>query len=110
MLPHTQRLSKNQVSYLLRKGSRLENEWFRVKYLVNRQKKSRFAIVLSNKVIKLATNRNHLRRRLYAMFEKIPNHKQHYDIIMQVKKAELANKLPSDLSTLIKETVSPILK
>lgn len=67
MISKNQRLSKNRVEYLLRKGLSKSNSFFGFKYLANNLPHSRFSVVVSKKIAKLATERNLFRRQIYSI-------------------------------------------
>jgi len=73
MLPKNQRLTSNRIEYLLKKGKKNGNSFLTVKYLQNRQKKSRFCAVVSLKVTPKAVQRNRLRRQLFEIFRLHPD-------------------------------------
>lgn len=65
MLSKNQRISRNRLNYLLKKGLKINNSYFLVKYALNKGEQNRYSVIVSKKILKLATDRNHLRRQLY---------------------------------------------
>lgn len=65
MLPRANRLSKQRdFEAVWERGRTVQDEYFKVRLAPNRQKQTRFGLVLSTKVAKRATVRNRLRRQL----------------------------------------------
>lgn len=85
MLNTTQRLSTNQVSWLLKKGFKFNSEFFSVKFHLNKLSLSRYSIVVSKKVEPLATDRNYIRRQLYEIIRTSPFLEPPADYIIMVK-------------------------
>lgn len=56
---------------ILQEGSELKNAFFVFKFIPNSLSTHRFAIVLSSKLLKKATDRNRKRRQIYATLEEI---------------------------------------
>lgn len=67
MISKNQRLSKNRVEYLLKKGISKNNSFLGLKYLPNNLSFCRFSVVVSKKIAKLATERNLVRRQIYTI-------------------------------------------
>ncbi len=67
MLNKKQRLSTNQVAWLIKKGHRFNNESLAIKFHLNKIQENRYSVVVSKKVYPLAVDRNYLRRRLYEL-------------------------------------------
>jgi ribonuclease P protein component len=72
MLPKTQRLTRNRIESLLKKGRKSGTNFFTVKYLVNNRASSRFCIVVSTKIYPKAVDRNRLRRQIYEILRLHP--------------------------------------
>ncbi len=87
MLKKNQRISKNQVSWLQKKGYRFSNEFFSVKFLLNKETFCRYSVVVSKKTLNLAVDRNLLRRQLYEIIRGNPEPNQHLDYLITVKPA-----------------------
>lgn len=67
MLPKINRLkSDKDFKNIFKNGRTLENNFFRIKFLKNQKNYSRFGFIISTKVLKEATLRNTLKRRLRA--------------------------------------------
>jgi ribonuclease P protein component len=67
MLKKNQRLSKKQVSWLLRKGYKYSGDFFSIKFHLNKESFCRYSVVVSKKLLNLAVDRNLLRRQLYEI-------------------------------------------
>jgi len=65
MLKKIHRLTTKEVKRVLGRNRQFATAFFLVKFLVNRQKFSRFSILVSAKLDKRATQRNLIRRRAY---------------------------------------------
>lgn len=88
MIPKNQRLSRNSIQYLLKKGKKLVSKAFTLKFLPTTGLKSRFCVVISAKTAPLAVTRNLIRRRIYEAL-RLQNHllaKPHDIIIITNKK------------------------
>lgn len=64
MLPKNNRLKKEEVAEILKKGRVLSSPFFRVKYIASR-KEIKASGVVSKKISKSAVKRNALRRKIY---------------------------------------------
>lgn len=72
MLPKKQRLAKNRIEYILKKGKKKHTHFFTVKYLSTKLPISRFCVITSLKISAKATVRNRLRRQIYEIFRLHP--------------------------------------
>jgi len=89
MLPKKQRLTKNQVDFVFRKGKSASTCLFIAKCFPNKINSNRFCVVVSKKIDNRATERNHLRRQIYEAI-RIPTkilsvHNRNLDCIIIVK-------------------------
>lgn len=89
MLNKSQRISKNQISWIHKKGKRFANEYFNVKFLLNKLEHSRYSIVVSKKNVNKAVDRNFLRRQLYEVIRQMPQNDNCLDYIIMIKPAVL---------------------
>lgn len=89
MISKTQRISTSQIAWLIRKGAKLSNEFFSVKFQLNKKPNSRYSVVVSKKLLKLATDRNNLRRQLYEIVRNLSGPDQPTDIMISLKPALL---------------------
>ncbi len=64
MLPKNNRLKKEEVAEILKKGRVLSSPFFRVKYIAS-GKETKASGVVSKKISKSAVKRNALRRKIY---------------------------------------------
>jgi len=109
MLSKNQRISRKNVNYLLKKGLKLNHQYFLVKYCLNKTPQNRYSVVISKKVLPLATDRNHLRRQIYESIQKIPPTSQinSFDTILTVK--NLPKHIPfTELTKLLAQIIQQI--
>jgi len=85
MLKKTQRISTNHISWLLKKGFRFNNDFFSVKFQLNKGPANRYSVVISKKIAALAVERNLLRRQLYEILRKLPAPQTTGDYMLIVK-------------------------
>lgn len=85
MLNKTQRLSTNRISWLLKKGFNFRNEYFSIKFHLNKSQNSRYSVVVSKKIAALATDRNLLRRQFYEIIRNSPERLPPADYIIMVR-------------------------
>ena len=69
MLSRKNRLQKKDIERLFKKGRVARQDSLMTRISPNRTDHSRFAIVISKKVLPLATKRNHARRRIYQIIQ-----------------------------------------
>jgi ribonuclease P protein component len=105
MLKKTQRLSKQKVQYLLKKGNYFSNSYLGIKCLANKVQINRFSVIISKKTLPAAVDRNRLRRQLYELIRlntlDLPDQ---FDCLIIVKPPLL--KLPPDqISTVLLESL-----
>ncbi len=67
MINQSQRISKNRIEYILKKGLRLSDDFLNLRFLPNHSEKNRFSVIVSKKVRPKATDRNLLRRQIYEI-------------------------------------------
>lgn len=70
MLSAKYRINRNSFSRILNKGRYLDDQGFSWRILENNNNHPRFGLILTKKNLKLATDRNTLRRRIYHLFSK----------------------------------------
>jgi len=70
MIPKKNRLRRSSVKYTLKKGQKVSNEFFVIKYLRTKCQENRFSVSVSLKTASKAVNRNRLRRRIYNIIKK----------------------------------------
>jgi ribonuclease P protein component len=107
MLKKSQRISTNRVSWLLKKGLPLSNNFFSAKFHLNKAPQSRYSVVVSKKIEPLATDRNLLRRQLYEILRDLPLSSSNIDCILIVKPA-LASLNFADKKTALINTLQQI--
>jgi len=81
------------LRFVYRNGKSIRTPSITLKYTPNpKRKHSRFAIVISKKVIKSAVGRNRLRRRIYEVIRlNLPNLKPSHDVVIMVFSSEVLN-------------------
>ena len=67
MISKKNRLNRSRVQYTLKKGRKLSDEHFVIKFIPSRYKENRFCVTVSLKVAPLAVKRNRLRRQIYEI-------------------------------------------
>lgn len=87
MLAQENRLKKDKdFERVFKKGGQLKQDCLLFKYLENDLEYSRIGIVISSKVVKKATARNLLKRRIReAVKPLLEEDKEHFDIVILVK-------------------------
>jgi ribonuclease P protein component len=70
MLARSFRLQKKDIERIYKKGQSLRQENFLIRYLVNRSGHCRFSVVISKKVLALATDRNAAKRQIYQIISR----------------------------------------
>jgi len=88
MLPIINRLkSSEDFKNVFKNGKTSENQFFRVKFLKNQKKFSRFGFIISAKLLRKAVQRNVLKRRLRAICRSLlKDSKSNFDIVIWPKK------------------------
>ena len=86
MLAKTYRLAKrSDFDHLFKCGKKINFPIFTIRYLDNGLNKSRFAVVVSNKISKKATERNKIKRRVREIIRtNLSNFRQHSDLLISV--------------------------
>ncbi len=79
-----------------------------IKYISNpHRKNSRFSVVISKKVIKLAVKRNRLRRRIYEIIRtELPKLKTNHDVVIMIFSPEVYSFDSSKLNKVLKASLS----
>ncbi|MBI2446332.1 MAG: ribonuclease P protein component [Parcubacteria group bacterium] len=88
MLPRINRLKSDEdFKNVFKNGKTSENHFFRIKFLKNRKNFSRFGFIISAKLLKKATARNTLKRRLRMICRYLlKDLKYGFDIVIWPKK------------------------
>ncbi len=86
MLAQKNRLSKKaDFELVFKSGNKVYNQYLNLRFKENGLNYCRFAIIVSNKISKKATERNKVRRRLRSVISvNLSNFKQNNDIILTV--------------------------
>lgn len=92
MLSKIHRLkSDKDFKNVFKNGKTLENQFFRVKFVKNQKKFSRFGFVISVKLLKKAVSRNILKRRLRAICRSLlKDLKSGFDIVIWPKTSSVS--------------------
>lgn len=98
----------NSLKFVYRNGESVRGSLMTIKYVSNpRRKNSRFAVVVSKKILKSAVGRNRIRRRIYEIVRLEKDKlKDSQDIIFIIASAEIANMPYSELLTVVKHLLS----
>ncbi len=99
--------SRGGVNHTYRHGHTIRTPLLSLTHARNTRRKTRFAIVISKKVLKSAVGRNRIRRRLYEVIRlQLPQIKTPTDHILQVHTKDLATTDFTELQSLIKELLT----
>jgi ribonuclease P protein component len=93
------------LRYVYKNGQAVRSHFVTVKYTSNpHRKQSRFAVVVSKKVLKSAVGRNRIRRRIYeAIRQELPKFSSVHDVTVIVFSAELATMPAEELKTTLRQ-------
>jgi ribonuclease P protein component len=93
------------LRYVYKNGQAARSHFVTVKYVSNpHRKQSRFAVVVSKKVLKSAVGRNRVRRRVYEVVRReLPEFASISDVVVIVFSAELATMPADELATTIRQ-------
>lgn len=98
----------NSLKFVYRNGESVRASLMTIKYVLNpRRKNSRFAVVVSKKILKSAVGRNRIRRRIYEIVRLEKDKlRDSQDIIFIIASAEVANMPYLELLTAVKYLLS----
>lgn len=106
MIPKSLRLPKLKILKTLKKGKKIEQNLFRVKFLPSRAANSRFSVIVSTKVATKAVARNRIRRQIFEIIRLNQGvTKGTFDIVL-ISKAKITEAKFEN----IKDTIIKILK
>jgi ribonuclease P protein component len=93
------------LRYVYKNGQAVRSHFVTVKYVNNpHRKQSRFAVVVSKKVLKSAVGRNRVRRRIYEVVRReLPEFSGVSDVVVIVFSAELATMPAEELSSTLRQ-------
>ena len=93
------------LRYVYKNGAAIRTRLITIKYVKNpRRKHSRFAVVISKKVLKLAVGRNRIRRRIYEVIRlELPHMTPAHDVAVMVFSAEVRDLPHDELTELIRD-------
>lgn len=108
MLPAQHRLQKDQDFQQVYKGGKsVSTALFRIIFTENQQKNSRFGVVIANKTLKQATDRNNKKRKLKAALAKMAGQvTTGYDIVL-VAKPNIAS---AEYPDIVEQVVNGLIK
>jgi ribonuclease P protein component len=90
MIPKKQRVPRESIAYILRKGEETATKLFIIRYIKNSEGLNRFRTIVSKKIEPKAVARNKLRRQIYEAIrineKDTTTQKDHFDLIMIPKK------------------------
>ena len=88
MIPHRLKVPKDLITQVLKRGSFVTGEYITARFLVvEDQKKSRFTVVVTKKVSKLAVDRHFNQRIIYQIIQDIlPETKPGFNVLIFPKK------------------------
>ncbi len=108
MLKKNLRLDQKAFAKVLKNGRRMEENGLSVKFLPNRLNHPRFGLVLSKKVLKLATDRNLLRRQIFEIIQaNLAENQINFDIIFLLRH-DLSTKTFTELKTIFSDIIRKI--
>lgn len=90
MLPRRLKIGdRARIEYVLKRGQRVSDKYFQLRFLPTKSAVCRFALVVSKKVSKSAVERNKVRRRIYSAIGKNLQHlgKTCYDVVALISPA-----------------------
>ncbi len=113
MLPSKQRLSKNRIQYLFKKGRKLVSKAFLLKHLTTSEPQSRFCVIISAKTESSAVKRNLIRRRVYEAL-RLQNHllENPQDVVIITNKKILDmtyQEIEADIKEIFTKSIKPYL-
>jgi len=96
MLAKTRRLNRVNFLHVLNSSPKaLKTADFQIRYVANGGKFNRYSVVIPKKVLKLAVDRNALKRRIYDLVGDIPGN---HDIIIYPRNEKISSELHSLVS------------
>lgn len=98
----------NSLRYVYKNGEAVRSRSITFKFIQNKnRKRSRFAVVISKKILKSAVKRNLLRRRMYEYIRlKLPYLKDVYDVVFIITSNDLLNMSHDELVHQLDQLVS----
>ncbi len=98
----------NSLRYVYKNGEAVRSRSITFKFIQNKnRKRSRFAVVISKKILKSAVKRNLLRRRMYEYIRlKLPYLKDVYDVVFIITSNDLLNMSHDELVYQLDQLVS----
>ena len=113
MIAKKYRISRESISFILRKGESFTSDFFILKFTKNNSDCFRFACIVSKKIDKKAVIRNKFRRRIYEAIRlnmELLENRAPLDIIFIPKKLIKETKYQQLDSDIKKTFISPYLK
>src|SRR5690606_6723427 len=93
------------LRYVYKNGRAIRTQRITLKYSSNpKRKHSRFAVVVSKKVLKSAVGRNRIRRRLYEIIKlELPKMTSSHDVVVMVFSNEVMNLTQEELVEIMRD-------
>lgn len=93
------------LRYVYKNGEAIRSRLITIKYVVNPHRgHSRFAVVISKKVLKSAVRRNRVRRRVYEVIRlELPKLRTAHDMAVMVFNSEVESMPSDELTQLIRQ-------
>lgn len=93
------------LRFVYKNGKAIRTQRLTVKYSTNPHRKhSRFAVVISKKVLKSAVGRNRIRRRIYEVIRhELPKFAKPSDVVVLVFSREVMHMPPEELTSAIRD-------
>lgn len=93
------------LRYVYKNGQAIRSRLITIKYVKNSHRKhSRFAVVVSKKVLKSAVGRNKIRRRIYEVIrEQLPEVTRAHDMAVLVFSSEVMSLPHEELTVLLRQ-------
>lgn len=92
----------NSLRYVYKNGTAVRGQYMTIKYIHNpRRKTSRFAVIVSKKVLKSAVGRNRIRRRMYELIrDQLMDMKDSHDIVYIIASSDIRTMQAGELRDL----------
>lgn len=96
------------LRYVYKNGNAIRTHNITLKYTINKKRdSSRFAVVISKKVLKSAVGRNRIRRRVYEIIRhELPNFKSAHDVVVLIFSSEVISMPHDELTDQLRDLFS----
>ncbi len=103
MLKRNHRLRKKDLSRLFKKGETRKINKFFVRFLLNKYKHPRFAVIISKNIFSKASQRNRIRRLIFNVLkENIQDFKKNIDLSLTLKKEIAEEEIEENIQEILK--------